>query len=118
MGIETLERTMKQKEKQIEDMIKIEKERCEKTRDKEQCNMLITREPEGFNNVSEETWELIVMYVDSGATETVMTEKMLNMVELKESMQSKRGVGYEVANGTTMQNSVNSPLLRTLRMDT
>ena len=38
------------------------------------------------------------MYVDSGATETVIAQQMLSMMEIKESPQSRRGVEYEVAN--------------------
>ena len=67
-------------------------------------NFLETHEPEGFNNISDDIWELIVMYVDSGATEIVLTEGMLSMMELKESSQSKRGVTYEVANGVRIPN--------------
>ena len=64
----------------------------------------MTIEPEGSNSMAEADWELITMYVDSGATETVLTEQMLSMLELKESVHSKRGVEYEVANGIKIQN--------------
>ena len=59
---------------------------------------LVAIEPEGFNNLEGSDWELITMYVDSGATGTVLTEHMLSMLELKESAHSRRGVEYEVAN--------------------
>ena len=44
------------------------------------------------------------MYVDSGATETVITEQMLSAIKLHEGTQSRRGVTYEVANGVTIPN--------------
>ena len=44
------------------------------------------------------------MYVDSGATETVIAQQMLSMMEIKDSPQSRRGVEYEVANGIRKQN--------------
>ena len=44
------------------------------------------------------------MYVDPGATETVSTEGMLSMIDIKESLQSKRGATYEVAIGVGIPN--------------
>ena len=44
------------------------------------------------------------MYVDSGATETVIAQQMLSMMEIKDSPQSRRGVDYEVANGIKIPN--------------
>ena len=67
-------------------------------------NTFITVEPEGFNSLHDEKWELITMYVDSGATETVIAEKMLSMMEISESPQSRRGVEYEVADGKKLPN--------------
>ena len=62
-------------------------------------------EPEGVNAIQDEVkWELLTLYVDSGATETVIAETMLSMMELKESPQSLRGVEYQVANGTKIPN--------------
>ena len=72
--------------------------------DGEKLKILKTCEPEGFNSVTDDIWEQIVMYVDSGATETVLTESMLCMMELKEGVQIKRGVTYEVANGVRIPN--------------
>jgi len=61
--------------------------------------------PEGLNPVSAKgEWELIEMAVDSGATETVVSDEMLTSVETKESWGSKKGVEYEVANGETIPN--------------
>ena len=42
------------------------------------------------------------MAVDSGATETVVREDMLHSVQTTEGDAFKRGVGYEVASGTTI----------------
>ena len=49
-------------------------------------------------------WEEIELAVDSGATETVMGEDMLMSVETKPGHASKKGVRYEVANGTIIPN--------------
>ena len=43
--------------------------------DGEKLKILKTCEPEGPNSVTYDIWEQIVMYVDSGATETVLTER-------------------------------------------
>ena len=68
--------------------------------------ILSTIEPEGVNAIKsgESEWEEIVIYVDSGASETVMGANMLEGVELKEGAASKRGVKYEVANGVRIHN--------------
>jgi len=61
--------------------------------------------PEGLNPVTlKGEWEMIELAVDSGATETVVSEDMLKSVETKESWGSKKGVEYEVANGDTIPN--------------
>ena len=68
-------------------------------------NTFTTIEPEGFNAINDnDGWELITMYVDSGATETVIAEQMLAVMEIRESPQSRRGVEYEVANGVKIPN--------------
>ena len=68
-------------------------------------NLLQTIAPE---NVSELTcigeWEVIELAVDSGATETVMSEDCLRSVETIEGEASKRGIMYEVANGVQIPN--------------
>ena len=66
---------------------------------------LLAIEPEGVNTFQEEGgWEAIEMAVDSGATETVVSDEMLTSVRIKESVGSKRGVEYEVANGIRIPN--------------
>ena len=44
------------------------------------------------------------MAVDSGATETVVGEDMVESVEVVEGEASKKGVQYEVANGVRIPN--------------
>ena len=44
------------------------------------------------------------MAVDSGASETVLAEEMLETVEVREGDAKKRGVQYEVADGTLIPN--------------
>jgi len=69
-------------------------------------NLLNTIYPEGLNGVSEkqQEWTEVVFAVDSGATETVMNEEMLEDVETIEGRAFKRGVKYEVANGVRIDN--------------
>lgn len=64
---------------------------------------LSTIEPNTLNGVFE-GWEMIEFTVDSGASETVVSEEMLQSVETTESPASKRGVEYEVANGVRIPN--------------
>ena len=71
----------------------------------EEIKILQVVEPEGVNAVGKPgEWQEIEMAVDSGATETVMGEDMLTEIEIKPGMASKRGVKYEVANGTRIPN--------------
>ena len=65
--------------------------------------MFKTIEPEGLSRV-EGTWEVIDLAVDSGATETVVSDDMLSTVDTKEGVGSRRGVKYEVANGVEIPN--------------
>lgn len=61
--------------------------------------------PMGVNTVDVKgDWEELKMAVDSGATETVMSEDMLTCTETKIGTAAKRGVEYEVANGVTTPN--------------
>ena len=62
-------------------------------------------EPCGINAVAEDEWVEIEVAVDSGATETVMPEETLNgIIGITESAACKRGVVYEVADGTQIPN--------------
>jgi hypothetical protein len=68
-------------------------------------NTLVGIEPAGVNAIGESgEWTEIEFAVDSGATETVMSEEMLTSVETKEGVAAKRGVVYEVANGIRIPN--------------
>jgi len=67
--------------------------------------LLFGIEPDGFNAVGvADEWTEVEFAVDSGATETVMSEGMLTAVETKEGVAAKRGVQYEVANGVRIPN--------------
>ena len=75
-------------------------------REKADLALLATIEPEGVHAIKagRDEWEEIVIYVDSGASETVMGANMLEGVETKEGAASKRGVRYQVANGVMIDN--------------
>ena len=68
--------------------------------------MLGIRMPSGLNAVEEVVpeWEEIEMAVDSGASESVVSEEMLQGVETVEGYAKKKGVQYEVAVGTLIPN--------------
>ena len=65
---------------------------------------LETIEPEGVMTVAEAEWEEIEFAVDSGASETVVSDTMLNSVPTVPNAASRRGVMYEVANGERIAN--------------
>ena len=61
--------------------------------------------PQGLNAVSEAPeWEEIEMAVDSGASESVVNEGQLDGIETLEGPDKKRGIQYEVADGTLIPN--------------
>ena len=67
--------------------------------------MLQCIEPEGVNAVKcPGEWEEVEFALDSGATETVVGEEMLESVETKEGAASRRGVEYEIATGERIPN--------------
>ena len=71
----------------------------------ERVASLRTIEMCGINAVAEDEWVEIEVAVDSGATETVMPEETLNgIIDITESAARKRGVVYEVADGTQIPN--------------
>ena len=62
-------------------------------------------EPEGINRVEfKDGWDYVDLAVDSGASETVVGEEMLQSVATTEGAASRRGVQYEVANGVRIPN--------------
>ena len=66
---------------------------------------LQTIEPAGLNAVAEDEWVEIDVAIDSGATEAVMSEDTLNgVIDIKENAACKRGIVYEVADGTQIPN--------------
>ena len=68
---------------------------------------VVTKEPHGINTVGDDTWVPIDVQVDSGATETVMSEATLQgVIDITEGPACKRGVTYEVANGADIPNLV------------
>ena len=63
-------------------------------------NTLVEIVPEGVNALEEtQEWEEIEMAVDSGATETVVSEDMVKAIETQLGEAMKRDVRYEVARG-------------------
>ena len=71
----------------------------------EKVKPIRTIEPESINVISDDgQWEEIEMAVDSGATETVANEEMLSSIPTEPGVASKRGVEYEIADGTRMPN--------------
>ena len=71
----------------------------------QKISMFETIYPESVNAVdADEEWEKIEFHVDSGATETVLSEAMLMCVATKEGLAMKQGIKYEVANGVRIDN--------------
>ena len=71
----------------------------------EKVKPIVTIEPESLNAISDDgEWEEIEMAVDSGATETVGNEEMLGSIPTEPGPASKRGVEYEIADGTRIPN--------------
>ena len=71
----------------------------------EKVKPIRTIEPESINVISEDgQWEEIEMAVDSGATENVANEEMLSSIPTEPGVASKRGVEYEIADGTRIPN--------------
>ena len=67
--------------------------------------MFLAVEPEGLRAVGGQAeWEDIEFIVDSGASETVVGEEMLENIPTRESSASRRGVEYETANGERIMN--------------
>ena len=61
--------------------------------------------PEGLKSVEEAPeWEVLEMAVDSGASESVVSDEMLTRVDTVEGGAMKKGVQYEVADGTLIPN--------------
>jgi len=97
-------RMEKREEKQQQQQRQQQKTGYNKIQEKrEQAKFLRPVEPETLSQVKGE-WEEIELAVDSGATETVIGEDMIRSIETKDGEASKRGVKYEVADGTLIHN--------------
>lgn len=71
----------------------------------EELGALAVVEPVGVKAVEQiPEWELLEMAVDSGAGETVLEEGVVKCVEAVDGEAKRRGVRYEVADGTLMAN--------------
>ncbi len=49
-------------------------------------------------------WDRIMVQVDSGAIDTVGQKEIPKAFEMKETMMSKRGIGFAAANGSGIKN--------------
>ena len=79
-------------------------EQCQDGCCKQEINVLTTINPETLNSVTQDGWEEIELTVDSGASETVVGEGMIDSAEVTEGWAMKKGVEYEVANGVRIPN--------------
>ena len=80
----------------------VKKARKEKV---EELRIIRTIEPETVNSVTTKNkWEVIDLAVDSGASETVISEDMLPNIPIKQEDARRRGVQCEVANGVRIPN--------------
>ena len=71
----------------------------------QELRIIRTVEPETVNSVTTKNKrEVIDLAVDSGASETVISEDMLPSIPIKQGNASWRGVQYEVANGVRIPN--------------
>ena len=82
-----------------------------------QIKSLVTVMPEGVNAIGQTEWEEIDMAVDSGATETVVSEDMITNVETEAGSASRRGVQYEVASGDLIPNLGEKKMWQSGRLD-
>ena len=74
-------------------------------RNNKRVSSLGIRMPEGLKSVEEAPeWEVLEMAVDSGASESVVSDEMLTRVTTVEGDAMKKGVQYEVADGTLIPN--------------
>ena len=67
-------------------------------------NVIQTIEPKVVNSFNADNrWEMIDIAVDSGVSETVIGQEMLQNVQTQKGDASRRGFHYEVANGVQIQ---------------
>ena len=79
---------------------------CHTANREREINVLVAKEPSGaICTIAEDEWVEIEVAVDSGATETVMGEETFTgIVDIAEGPACRRGVTYEVADGTEIPN--------------
>ena len=71
----------------------------------QELRIIRTIEPETVNSVTTKNkWEVVDLTVDSGASESVISEDMIPNIPIKQEDASRRGVQYEVANGVRIPN--------------
>ena len=74
-------------------------------RSRDKLNPLIAKEPHGINAIAEDEWVEIEVAIDSGAIATVMSEKTFSgVIDITDGPAMKRGVTYEVVDGTEIPN--------------
>ena len=82
--------------------------RVESNKEKKEArkvSSLGSRMPEGLKSMEEAPeWDVLEMAMDSGASESVVNDEMLPRVETLEGEAMKKGVQYEVADGTLIPN--------------
>ena len=83
-----------------EDGFELVMSKKEKT-DTKRVSSLGIRMPDGLKSVEEvPEWEVLEIAVDSGASESVVSDEIMMRVETVEGDAMKKGVRYEVADGT------------------
>ena len=102
MGQSLARRKVRQGQRKQE--IKLQKKNCKTSCCTGALNSLQTLLPHGLNTIRDDGWEEVEMAVDSGASETVISEEMVQSADLKEGTTSRRGVEYQVANGERIPN--------------
>ena len=87
-----------------EDGFELVKSKKEKKETKKVSSLGI-RMPDGLKSMEEAPeWEVLEMAVDSGASESVASDEMITSVETVEGDAMRKGVRYEVADGTLIPN--------------
>ena len=83
------------------ELVKSKKEKKETKR----VSSLGIRMPDGLKSMEEAPeWEVLEMAVDSGASGSVVSDEMITSVETVEGDAMRKGVRYDVANGTLIPN--------------
>ena len=81
---------------------------------RERLGILKPKMKESLNKVGTNAWRKLRLCLDSGAGEIVMAEDDLPEIETAESLGSKHGQSYEVANGSEIDNEEEKKFIRML----